>query len=93
MEIVVNRCYGGYGLSDKAAKMMGYEDTFEAEEVKRDDPTLVATVRYLGSDKASGGYSELQIVKIPDEATDWMVDEYDGFETVFYVVNGKIHTK
>lgn len=93
MEIVVNRCFGGYSLSDEAVKMMGYEDTFEAEEVERNHSTLVATVRYLGSDKASGRYSKLQIVEIPDEATDWTVEEYDGFETVYYVVDGKIHTK
>lgn len=93
MEIVVNRCYGGYGLSKEAVKMMGYEDYCEAIDVKRNHPTLVATVRYLGSDNASGDFSDLRIVEIPDEATDWTIKEHDGFEIVYYVVDGKILTK
>jgi hypothetical protein len=30
-------------------------------------------------------------VAIPDEATDWELDEYDGFERVTYVVGGKLY--
>ena len=28
---------------------------------------------------------------IPDNATDWDIEDYDGNETLIYVVDGKIH--
>lgn len=33
----------------------------------------------------------LEIAEIPDEAMDWKLDEYDGLESVTYVVDGKIY--
>ena len=31
------------------------------------------------------------IVEFPDEATDWGIFEYDGYEWVVYVLDGKMH--
>ncbi len=50
-------------------------------DIPRDDPHLVAMVKKLGSKKASGEYSELKIVEIPD-GVNWEIGEYDGMETV-----------
>ena len=33
---------------------------------------------------------DLAVVIIPEEATDWEMDECDGWESVIYVLNGKI---
>lgn len=33
----------------------------------------------------------LEVVEIPEEATDWEIDEYDGQESITYVVDGKIY--
>jgi hypothetical protein len=33
---------------------------------------------------------DLVVVEIPDNATDWNIEEYDGLETVIYVLNGRI---
>ena len=85
MKLVVNKCYGGFDLSKKAEKMLGVD----SYDVERNDPKLVQIVEELG-EEASSGYAELRVVEIPDEATDFDISEYDGFETVVYVVNGKI---
>jgi hypothetical protein len=37
------------------------------------------------------GYSSLKIIDIPDEVTDFMIFWNDGYETLVYVVDGKIH--
>lgn len=46
----------------------------------RDDPTLIEVVEELG-EKASGKYGNLVVVEIPDDM-DYVIDEYDGIETL-----------
>ena len=48
---------------------------------RRNDSVLVEVVETLG-DKASGKYSELKVVEIPDDVTDWRIEEYDGWEHI-----------
>lgn len=85
MELVINSCFGGFGLSKKALAWLGTNDTPD-----RDDPRLVECVRALG-DEVNSLFSELEIVEIPDDVTDWEIREYDGLESVIYVLDGKIH--
>lgn len=85
MKLVVNECYGGFELSEKAREMLGVNPY----DIERNDPKLVQIVEELG-EKASGSFANLQVVEIPDEATDFDISEYDGVETVIYVVDGKI---
>lgn len=87
MKLVINTCYGGFELSDKAEGMLG-EDTYELE---RDDPKLVEIVETLGKEAYNTDVSKLSVVEIPDNATDYEVNEYDGYESIIYVVDGKIH--
>lgn len=35
--------------------------------------------------------TDLRIATIPDDATDWMVSDYDGLETIYFVKNGKLY--
>ena len=86
MKIVLNKCYGGFGLDEELAEKYGIDEW----SVDRSDAKLIELVEKYGED-AGGSHSELEIVEIPDEATDWEIDEYDGFESVIYVVDGKIH--
>ena len=132
MKVVVNRCYGGFGLSDKAVEMVmerkglncfryrqtkyryrdGVEEYTRCEafsgsdilthyltvdlgektnklpneiywyygNLERDDIDLVAVVEELG-EEANGKFSELEVVKIPDDVK-WEIDDYDGIETI-----------
>ena len=86
MKIVLNKCYGGFGLDDELA------EKYELDEwsVDRTDEKLIELVEKYGED-AEGAHAKLKVVEIPDEATDWEIDEYDGYESVIYVVDGKIY--
>lgn len=86
MKIVINKCYGGYSLSEEALATLGIQCD---EGVKRTDSRLVEIVE-ADPEAASGVFAKLAVVEIPDEATDYHVDEYDGFESVIYVVDGKL---
>ena len=43
-----------------------------------------------GSELVSGRCAKLKIVNIPDNITDWVIDEYDGIERIIYVENGHL---
>jgi len=135
MKVVINKCHGGFGLSNEAlaawAKLKGREcyfyegglgrneyilvgvdskdkglfacafdslipvdmntDSKEFNEwysehqiggwsLDREDPDLVSVVEELG-DAASGRYSHLAVVEIPDGVA-YTIEEYDGLEHI-----------
>lgn len=49
-------------------------------EEHREDPVLIEVVEELG-EKANGRYGYLKVVEIPDDL-DYVIDEYDGIETL-----------
>lgn len=132
-EIVINDCFGGFGLSEEAAlrywkrkkpkktfyirkNFMGFDvwdipNPIEPDSMarmrtygtpegqaandewhkhsypyktridRRDDPDLVAVVKELGTEKASGRFACLKIVSVPANVK-WYIHEYDGSEEV-----------
>ncbi len=84
MKIVINKCYGGFGLSKEAEELYIQKKNISGPlrgDILRNDSVLVEVVETLG-DKASGKYSELKVVEIPDDVTDWRIEEYDGWEHI-----------
>lgn len=81
-KIVLNKCFGGFGLSEKAYAALGmkWDGYGHGSELKRDDPDLVRVVEELG-DEASGFCAKLRVVSIPDGIA-WEIDDYDGQERV-----------
>jgi len=83
--IVINTCYGGFGISDRAEReykaLAGITDEdWSVYSIARDDPYLVKVVRDLGM-AANGAYANLKIVEVPG-GVDWEIEEYDGNEHV-----------
>jgi hypothetical protein len=83
MKIVINKCFGGFGLSELAiaryCELTGLS-TFDEYEVRRDDLILVQVVEELG-ESACSRFSDLKVVEIPD-GVEWQVKEYDGKEWI-----------
>ena len=83
MKIVINACYGGFGLSKEALALFnersGTVVTYDIE-IKRDNPILVEIVEQLG-ESANTRFSELKVVEIPDDV-EWGIEEYDGDEYI-----------
>ena len=89
-KIVINACFGGFGLSDEAIAMFrerkGIADTERptyADEIARDDVDLIAVVEALGG-KANTQYSEWKVVVVPAWLREkgWLIEEYDGSEHI-----------
>jgi len=83
MKIVINACYGGFGLSKEALALFnertGTVITHE-RDIERNNPILVEIVEQLG-EAADGEFAELKVVEIPDDVQ-WQIEEYDGNEWV-----------
>ena len=94
MKIIINNCYGGYGLSEMAVREYCKEANISVEgfeqhhfmgfhyNIDRDDELLVSIVEKLG-DKANGHAAELVIKEIP-KGLEYQISEYDGFESIDY---------
>lgn len=83
--IVINDCYGGFGLSPRAIneykKMANITaPDFSDRNIPRNDPYLVKIVKQLGMG-ANSDHSNLKIIEIPGDV-DWIVQDYDGAEWV-----------
>ena len=81
IKIVINQCYGGFGLSN-AAKAWLKERGFDADliyPVPRDLPLLVECVETLGSEAASSSCAELKVCEF---TVSWNIKNYDGIESI-----------
>jgi hypothetical protein len=82
MKVVINSCFGGFGLSKEAVAELvkrGGKDPRNSES-DRCDPLLIQVIEEMGN-AASGDFSKVRIVEVPDEV-DWEIDEYDGYEHI-----------
>lgn len=83
MEIVLNKEYGGFSLSDRAIEMyesmkgLSYLSVDESSFEFRTDRDLIAIVKALGSE-ASGRHADLQIEDfyLPE------IKDNDGIESI-----------
>lgn len=83
-KIVINRCFGGFGLSKIAIEKLmdlGLATNSTGCCIDRTDPRLVSIVESL-KEKASSVYANLEIIEIPDDVDDWYISEYDGLEHI-----------
>jgi hypothetical protein len=81
MKVVVNRRYGGFGLSKEALAWLrerGWKHCDWPADAPRHDPLLVACVETFG-DRASG---ECASLSIEDADSAYKIREHDGFEHV-----------
>lgn len=92
--IVLNKCHGGFTLSDKAINMMLTFERFEGmtrEDLVhlfnnfyfRTSDELVSVIKILGEDAWVKDYSHL-VISCVDVSEPYYIHEYDGLESVEY---------
>jgi len=83
MKIAINKCFGGFSLSEQAYKSLGLKwDGYGYKyNDKRTNPKLIKVIEKIGEEMASGKNAKIKIVEIPDNIG-WEISEYDGTETV-----------
>ena len=78
MEIVINKCYGGFGLSNFGKELLNIRDE---NSLSRTNLELIHQIEEYGSDVISGDYSQLKVIEIPD-GIDYEILDHDGLESV-----------
>ena len=88
MKIVINACYGGFGVSEEFLKAYNihytktsYGSFYANEAIERTDPRLIEYIETHGSKMASNNFSNLIVVEIP-KGTLYRITEYDGYEGI-----------
>ena len=94
MKVALNKCFGGFGVSESVYTELGLAwDGYgflsnEDLGVESDDylayrahPKLIAAIEKVGNKNANGQRAKLFIVSIPDDI-EWKIEDYDGMETV-----------
>lgn len=80
-KVVINTCFGGFSLSDKAEKWLSEKGLkFDwSRGIERHNPLLVECVETLGKE-ANGSCARLAVEII--DSNMYRIDEYDGQESV-----------
>jgi len=81
MKVVINGCWGGFGLSEAAKRELEKAGVVAEQRFSRHDPRLVEVVERLG-DAANTRHSRLVVVDLKDETT-YFITEYDGSESLW----------
>lgn len=89
MKMIINDCFGGFGIRQEILEKFKLTMYSEGDDIVRTNPQLIKMIE-AGED-ISEDYASLKVVEIPDESTDYFLDEYDGLESIIYVLNGKLH--
>ncbi len=91
MRYVVNRCFGGFGLSiaveEELAKAGWSENRirdaqYASSLADRCSEDLLAAIEKVGLAESCGGCAELAIIEVPHEPHELEISEYDGQETI-----------
>ena len=85
MKLVINACYGGFGISKKWEAKNCEKD---CKENCRECAKLIRAIEE--KENVNDDFSKLAVVEFPNEATDYELLEYDGIESLLYVLDGKI---
>ena len=85
MKLGISPGYGGFSINEKwRAENCGEN----CKEDCRKCAKLISAIEDI--ENVNGNYSRLAVVDFPDEATDYEILDYDGSESLLYVLDGKI---
>jgi hypothetical protein len=79
VKIVINRCCGGFGLSEEARRFFPESDC--DRDIERNDPELIRVVEEMG-ERANGDFGSLCVVEWNENVPYNIYDRGDGYEII-----------
>jgi len=89
MKIVINGTFGGFHYPEKFCERYGL-DSYDWLDYADNDEYRFHDFLIDWVEKNPQDSEGLRVVRIPSNATDWQIHEYDGLESIICVINGKI---
>lgn len=86
MKVIINNCFGGFGIRKDIVTNFGYNAFDCYSDALRTDPRIITMVE--SGEEVGAPYSNLIVATIPDDVTDWWIEEYDGLEELWYIGGG-----
>ena len=86
MKVVINNCYGGFGISGECVKYLkdkyniDVDIDYYSDYDKRTSVELIDAIETLGEYRCSDRYAKLKIIECSDG--DYVIGEYCGLETL-----------
>jgi len=75
MKIIINKCFGGFGIKKEILKQLNLTD----DDDLRTNPQLISLLEK--NIDISSNWSKLKVVEIPDDIT-YTIEDYDGVEHI-----------
>ena len=72
MKVVINSCFGGFSTTREFSESIGALSPYH---IPRCDAKLIKAVE-ADAEAVNGICAKLKVVEIPEEATDWEINEY-----------------
>ena len=93
MKIALNRSYSAFSLSKEARNDLNIGNKYDyyTDYLKRTDEKLISLIEEKGTEYVSGIYARIIVAYVPEPITDYRIDDHDGFETITYVIDGKLY--
>ena len=89
MKIVVHKGLGSFRYPEKFCQRYSL-DRYDWTEYDYNNEYRFHNILIDWVEKNPEDSEGLRVIEIPEEATDWDIIDYDGAETVVYVINGKL---
>lgn len=99
MKILLNKCYGGFGFNYMDERLLDDISNVTEKDVSWDSlafRTNKDVIKIIEEYTKKGfninsDYSDIKVFELPDGITDFAIQDYDGFETCIYVLNGEMY--
>lgn len=82
MKVVINKCYGGFSVSENFLKHYNIPLN-QLYSISRYDERLIEYIEVYGCVAASGKFAHLVVEDIPSGSY-YRINEYDGYESIQY---------
>jgi hypothetical protein len=85
MKIIVHNEWGIFEVPKEVQELIDCDEYNDSREIRTD-------LRFINWLEKHNYYEdEFKIIEVPDNTTDFAIADYDGMETLYYVVDGKIY--
>lgn len=96
MKLLLNKCFGGFCLNLDNIQLLtelGRVCPINSLEFRANTDIIKILEDYTKKGyNINNPHSKITIVDIPDNITDFTIQDYDGWETCIFVIDGKLYS-